>query len=678
MRFDFRFVAITALLLGSACTGASGTKPNAPANPDATQQIPGDAANGGNGGGDANGPAVTPVDAPGEVVLHVRWSNPGATAATMAGYANLPASQVNATISQAVKELLRDGLGGKVDVDAFAKLVRTDAPIDIVLIADMDVSGQVPEPMFAISIGLTSVQAALQASKGSPRSIGEQVWEIGTQDKWGEPCAVAAAIGKAPARLVCADRKKHMEKVAAFVARNVAMKPDPRHDIRVEVSLRGMLDRYGRQWANQAKGLPVLVEEIKIGNPKFDQALMDAADALASEAGALIHDADSFVLDVGLNSNKGAHVGVKLQFAGKQSWMVQAMLDGAQNSGPAPDIVWQVPQSASYVTWGTSGDPKRFDAIVAAAKAMLEGMLEKEKIGSAADRRALGSLVRIVARGKHVPSVMAAGHFQNVNTKPTNIAQVLDDAIGWYLVGFDEKPAAVKRWIQDAVKVYNRPTIQKLVKHELGSYDAKHLPRVKAIVVPPGLGGGGLALEVAIPEIDDPMGSALRAAPGTGKPKRADIKTYLILMGDGARTWVGFAGDKAELVKMMVGVKGVKVAGAKIRDITRLGSRTGLSRMRSESHNSGAFSSLDGVVGMVKPIIYAMMAAPGAGSAATMGKEALKIIAQMPNKGMTPILMFSDVQGGPKPSVTWSLDVARGTLEDIGFVGQSAFDMFAR
>jgi hypothetical protein len=665
MTFYRRIPVALALCGATACSGAPTPKPGG-APPAPTQQIAGDGGDGTGTGVDLGTFDVKPVKAPGEVVLHLRWANPGATAATLAGYANLPGGRINAMLSQAVKELVRDGLSGKVDVSAFSNLVRTDAPVDFVVVADVDAGGQVPDPMVAVSIGLSSVQAALNASKGKPRKIADGVWEIGTQDKWGDPCAVSAAAGKAPARLVCGDRKKHVEKVAAFVSRNVAMKADPPHDIRVEVGLRGLLDRYGRQWANQAKGLPVLMEEAKIGNLKFDQALMDTADALAAEAGALIHDGDSMVIDLGLDATKGAHIGMELKFAGQQSWFVQTMVDGAQNAGPAPDIAWHAPKSSDYVAWGRTGDPKRFDKMFAAVRAMLEGYLEAEKIGSAADRKAMANLIRLVSRSKHVPSVLAWGHFQNSNTKPTSITHVIDDVVGWYLLGYEEKPNEVIKWLREAVKVYNRRTLQKLMKDELGPSDAKHLPKVRAIGPPPGLGGRGLAIEVVVPDLEDPLDSAAGPPAGNAKPKTVDVKMYMLVMGAGSRTWIGVAGDKLELAKLMAGVRA--------KGPSSLSSRSDLAQLKSESHNSGAFTSLTGVVGMVKPVVYALMSSPGAGSAG-FGQEILKVIEQMPNKGTTPIFMFADVTPSAQPTISWSVDVPQGTLEDLGFVLQKGLQM---
>ncbi len=640
------FAAVT------ACNGAT-PQTTQPTVPGVGTQIAAD----GEAGDESDAPFdVSPVAAPGEVVVHLRVKNPHGTLSTLASYANVPGGRANTLIAQGLKGLLRDGLDAKVDVDAFAELVVTDAPLDVVVIADMSQEGQVPEPMLAFSLGLSSVPAALSASKGH-KKLANGVWEIGTQERWGDPCVVAAAAGKAPARLICGERKKHLEKVAAFVARNVPTRPDSAHDLRVEVSLRGILDKYGRQWANQAKGLPVLMGEAKIGIPKFDQALMEAADAVAEEAGALIRDADAFVLEVGVDETKGADVAVQLRFADSQSWTVQALTDGQGAGGPAPEIVWKVPAESEHVFWGRSGDPARFQPALAIGRALLEGAMEKEKLGTAADRQAIASLLRVVQQGKHVPSVVALGHFPGATT-PKNITDIVGDAMGWYLMGFDEKPAEVKKWLEDAVKVYNRPTLQKVLKDELGSSDAKHLPIVKTTAAPAGLGGGALAVEVTIRDLEDPLddGGNPAGPDPTGKPKTVDLKGYLLLIGDGERTWLGVATDKAKLLKLMVGVK----TGA-----NTLANRTDLGRMQTEAHAAGGVTSVAGMVAMIRPAVFALMAAPS-GQAASLGQEIMKIIEQMPHKGRTPIFSFTDVDAGAKPRIDWSVNVPKGSLEDLG------------
>src|SRR5690606_20544918 len=84
--------AVTAGCTAAGCTGAAPPKPDVPANPDQPQKI----ADGDQHAvdDDALDVDVQPVKAPGEVVLHLRWANPSASAATVAGYAHMPASQI--------------------------------------------------------------------------------------------------------------------------------------------------------------------------------------------------------------------------------------------------------------------------------------------------------------------------------------------------------------------------------------------------------------------------------------------------------------------------------------------------------------------------------------------------------------------------------------------------------
>jgi hypothetical protein len=611
---------------------------------------------------------VSPVTPPGELVVHLRWKNPGASANAAASLAGLASVEMNASVQAIVRELVRDGLSDKVDADAFRDHVSLEAPVDVVLIADVQQGGQVPEPIYAVSVPLTSLDRALAASRGRPQQLAPGVWQIGTEDQWGEPCAIAAAAGKAPARLVCADSTTDLQRVAAYTARNVASLPEPPRDLRIDIKLRGLLDKYGRQWANQARGLPVLVEEFKRDVPKFDTALMDAADALAAEAANLIHDADSLVIDAGIDAQKGADVSVQLKFAGAQSWLVKTMIDGADQAGPAPAITWQLPASAQFVSWGKSGDPQRFDPIVKTLHDLLEGFLEAEKFGTAADRDAIAKLLRRVQKGSYVASTMATGHFPP--SAPAaggskTLADIASDVVGWYLVGVDEGPAEMTKWLEDAVKAYNRAGVQQWLKTQAAANgNAQNLPVVKKVAAPAGLGAGSMAVEIIMPQIDDPLSAANPNATG---PTKVDIKATIVLMADGKRTWLGMALDTASLAKLMQGLKGT---GG-----TTLATRTGLDRMKTESHAGGSLASIDGMLGMVTPIIQAIIVAPGTGSISPIAQQALGLLAGMPNQGQTPILMFADVQAGSAPTLSYSLSVPKESFQDLAHLVKGALKL---
>jgi hypothetical protein len=645
--------------LAAACSAA----PPAPAKNDEAIKVVGTAepAGGGVVTGDVD---VSPVPAPGEVVMHLRWKSPATTASTAAALAGLAPSDVHERLRAVVRELVREELGDKVDPELFHDNVHLEAPIDAVLIADTSKGGQVPDLVYALSLGLTSLERALGASRGKPQELARGVWQIGTEDQWGTPCAVAAAAGEAPARLVCADSATALQRVAAFTARNIATLPEPKSDVRLQLELRGVLDKYGRQWANQARGLPVLIEEFKRNVPKFDTALIDVADALAAEAAALTEDLDSIAVDIGLDPNQGAELAFELELAGSRSWLAKTLIDGADRAGPAPAITWRLPASAEFVGWGISGDPQRLDPLLKTGRDMLEGFLEAEQFGAVADREAIAKLLRRVQKGSYVATTMASGHFPPstaaAGTQKT-IADLAGDVVGWYLLGFDEPPAEVTKWLDEGIKVYNRAAVQQWLKAEMGS-SARHLPVLKKVTAPAGLGGGAMAVEITVPQIEDPLANQSNP-PNGGAPQLVDVKATVLVMGDGNRTWLGLALDGKSLAQLMQGLKGT---GG-----TTLASRPGLDRMKTESHAGGALTSIDGVVGMVTPIIHAIMSVPGVGVGG-IGQQVLSMLQQMPNQGKTPIVMFADRVAGSAPKVRWSLSVPKGSIEDIGFLVRGA------
>ena len=613
---------------------------------------------------------VAPVASPGELVLHFRWKNPGETLATAASFANLPPGFINSNLRTVVREALQEAVGGSIDASKMADVVSLDAPIDAVGVADISRAGQVPEPMFAWSIGLTSLQRALAASNGRPEKIADGVWRLGGKDSWGSPCAVAAAAGKTPARLVCAERSRDLA-IAAYVARNVATMPEPAADMHAEIRLRGLLDKYGRMWANQARGLPVLAEELKLDIPSFDEALKDTAEALADEAGAVLADADSIAVDITVNQQKGVQLTFEAAFAGKRSWLVQTMLDGSHLAGPPPEILWVLPKSTEAFAWGHSADPARFAPVLAAGRSLLLGFMQHEKVGSAADRQAIGKLLRLPTK-KYVGSVSASGHFSATPAKAGKaaFADMLDGVVGWHVVGMEDSSAEVKSYLTDMVNVYNRPSLQGMMKKEMGS-DAKHLPRVKITRAPQALGAGSMEVEVTIPQVEDPTDAmGLGAPPVAGpppQPKTIDVKMHILLMADGQRTWMGLAGNRDELAKLMATLKGKGPADS-------LATRSELAGLKRGKHSAGSVTSLDGALGVLKPMVMGFMASAPAGVAGP-GQQVLTMFERLPNKGKTPITAYVDVDAGAKPRTSMTMTVPRETLDDIGFVIQGIMQL---
>jgi hypothetical protein len=596
---------------------------------------------------------VSAVKAPGEVLVHVRWKSPGTTLSTAARFTQFPPSFIEASLRQGIAEAVRELLGARVDAKKFADVVDIDAPFDLIVMLDLS-SGPVPEPMMAMSLGLTSLSAARAAAKGRPAKIAEGVWRLGPQPKpWESHCAIAVAAGRTPARLVCADSEGELKRLASFMARTVPGYPDPKSDLRIELRLRPIFDKYGSQWARQARGLPVLAEEFKNGNPRFDSALMEAAAALADEAGALVHDADSMVIDASLDTSRGAELRFAVRFVGDRSWTVQSMLDMGRNAGPAPDMFWLLPKSSETLSYGRVGNVSRMDPMLKVLRGLLVGSLEEEKFGTAADRSAIAKLLRLPLQSD-AAVVLANGHFSSapVAASQAGVADMMSAAYGWQLVGVEQSPASLRAWLNDAVRVYNRRSLQKIVKKELRG-DAKHTPKVRVVPTSPKLGGGGLTVEIRVPQLIDSSGPM-----GSTTTKGADLRGYVMLMADGKRSWVGAGLDKKGLIDVMKSVKGATPGPGSVS------SRSGLAQLKRERHATVFVTSIEGLINAMKPGMATMML--GRQGASGPMNQIMRAIAGMPHHGQSPILMVGDVNTGAKPSYSGSMRMSRESLIDLG------------
>jgi len=583
--------------------------------------------------------AVTP---PGEVVLHLRWRNPSATVGTLAQFGKIPRSVVDKQLRAGLKEIFADELRDLVDPTALAEAVAIDAPLDAVMTVDTKGMQPIPKPMGAFALGLNSLERAKGAVRSRLEDAGSGIWKLSGGKPWGPQCVIAAAAGKAPARLICADDERQLESIAPFMARNVPMLPDADGDITLKLTMRALLDKYGRKLAQQAKGLPSLAKSEATGIAKLDNALVEAAEAIADEAEALIADLDSAELALKVDANRGITLQGNLRFAGKRSWIAQTAMDGASLAGPAPKIFWHAPMGGTTTMFDQGGDSSRIDPILKSLGAMAEALMEDEKFATRGDRAAITKLLRIPI-GKNVAAVTVTGRVPpKPNAQPDPIALMLD-SVGWYLVGVEEGPAQLRAYLNQAVRTYNRPTLKAALKKELGS-DAKHLPIVKTTRAPASLGAGALAIEISVPNLDGISG------------KKLDVRGHLLMMADGDRTWLGFALDRDALAKLMV--------SAKTTGPATISARNDISVFKSGRHTSGGFMTFSSMIEAMKP---GMMMAMTMGSDDELEKV-MQALEQLPHKGKTPILFLGSAQDGARPTVNFSAVVQRGTLEDAGWL----------
>ncbi|MEM9696330.1 MAG: hypothetical protein AAGA56_27545, partial [Myxococcota bacterium] len=606
-----------------------------------------------------------PVAEPGALLGYGRLRSAGGLVDTVASYAGLPSGLLKSAKREAVQGLLEEFSSGIYDPAALAELVDVEAPIDFVIVADLDKPGPFPKPMAAFSVGLTSFDGAVETSRDKPRPLGPGVTAIGEESEFGDGCAISVAAGRAPARLVCVEEQKNLEVMAPYVARNVAARPDNERDLHIELNFRPLFEKYGTKWSNQIRGLPLMgVGELKQGNATFDDALADMFEGLAKEGQVLITDLDAFALDLSLKKGRGIDVGVELKLRDKQSWVAAGLQEAADKADTPSSMFWQLPKSSLVATFGRAGTDAHSADIVDVLTRLAEGGLELLKVGTGGDRAAIAKTIRS-PWGDKVKMVSASGSFPGkvANIDPDDpFDSLLGGGLTWYLFGLEEPSGTLTTWLKDLAAAYSRPTLQGFLRKEMKG-DAKYLPVVRALPGPFGRGSLDLVMRMTTP----PM-------PPTKGPRKLEI--HVLVMEDAGKTWAAFGADKAALTKLLGSLKGGK-AGA-----DSLGSLPGLARLKGERHTSGSVSSLQAFIDSMMPILESTLTAAsslgGAGSAPNQQLEIVKkILAKLPHQGMSPIISFGEAKGGPAPNMTMTFNVPDETLEDIGYLGKNVFMQFS-
>src|SRR5262249_22306442 len=142
------------------------------------------------------------------------------------------------------------------------------------------------------------VRSALEAG-GPLTELTPGLYRVGNNDGGDLACVLGAAAGTAPARLICGPREKDVAVLGPYLARNLPVAPLPEKDLHAELRFATIDARYGGEIRRAVGLLPNLARMQTINNPHYDQALEEAAQALAGEGAALAGDLDRLTIDLG-------------------------------------------------------------------------------------------------------------------------------------------------------------------------------------------------------------------------------------------------------------------------------------------------------------------------------------------------------------------------------------------
>jgi hypothetical protein len=597
---------------------------------------------------------LSPVPEPADLVGIVRWKNPSATLGVAASTAGVPQMILDAGSREALNEILKDALRGMVDARQLAAVVALDAPVDIAAV--LDPAPRKRDILVAISVGLTSLEQAKDAAAavGTVTEVVPGMWRLGGKDRFGTSCAIAASAGSTPARLVCADREREMMTLAPYLARTMPTLSMPQQaDLHGEFRFIPLEARHGAALRDLLSKAPALAEsQLTRQDSKFDRAIIEAATALADEAGSIATDLDKITVDVTLAPNTGLTAASSLQLRARKSWLAQTLTERPERAGPPPALFWRAPKDSTTAFFGRGSDPSRFTAMLKTLRTLVEAGLATEKIGTPADRKALADLFTLPL-GKDTNTVSASGQLPppaKAGGSPQQRFDALAGSwVGWHLFGADESPAALTKWIKDAVSVYNRPSLLAPVRKGMGK-DASMIPSIKVVPAPAQLGAGSLEVDITVANLPADVLPDVQPQEKSGK---ITFRGYVLLMADGKNTWVAVGTSKDELVKRLLMVKtGAPEAGT-------LAVRAGLEPLRGGNNMSAGFSTIasftSGLPDMLEPMA----------SSDPDVKNVLEAVKNLPNKGEAPILMGTRVTAGGSPRTDIAINMPKKAIEDV-------------
>ncbi len=581
-------------------------------------------------------PDLSPVPTPPELFALARFKKPQTAIETVGAWAHFPFK-------------LRDVL--PAEMKGLESVVAWDAPLEAAMALDPLGEGKVPEPLAVVSIGLTSLDGALEFARAkgqSVRRVRAGVFRVGDSDDLS--CAIGASIGATPARLVCGHRAHDVDGLLNYATRGLPNEPLPNLDFQIELRLETVKKKYEAELGSARLLTGFLLRQVQVDNPRFDRALSDVAYTLVDETTAFVHDLDKVRLDANIDTQKNlTNVRFDLKFAGQKSWLVQASSETLARVEPPPDLFWQLPADSTAASFGVGWNPGRLKPIGRTLADLLDGYLESEKMPSALRDQASHAIEALF--DVNTKQVRAQGELTEIPPDPLLAADYR--VFGWQLAAVEGDPKPMFALFDGLTSALGSRDLARLLKQQLGVEPAL-LPKFSAHGVSvKGFKPGAKAYRVDIPvelfskfaknQLNLPPAPVAPVAKGKAKPVAKAVPLTLIVAYDGERTWVGASPDEKAALKRLESLKDPKAA--------LLRTREGLDALKNTPRAAGGFMTLARFGGQL-----AAMGRDGDGS---------KLVTALPHHGETPILFSYDLNSSG-PEITTGFSVPRAAIEDLG------------
>jgi hypothetical protein len=606
----------SALLVVSLASGCGGSAPSAAKTP-----VPE-----ADGKEDGRGPLeeaadLSPVAAPKNLVLVGRMSRPITVVDTATRWAGLPLS-------------VRQLLGEHAWIEP---VVAWDAPVQA---AGMVEGKSTPEPIFVVTVGLTGVDAAVAALRDqghSLRRVAPGIYQIAGDEP---SCFVAASRGQAPARLVCGENSRAVERLLPYATRGLPDLPASKSDLEIEFTAAPLQQMFAQQLSSLTFLSGFVIRQASIDHAGFDRALADAVYALASEVQVLANDVDRVRIEGKLDEASSViDLSVALGLRSDKSWTGQLLAEAAQRSGPAPESFWMLPDQVNSASYAMNVDPARFKPIARTLGDLADGFLDKQKVPRASREKVKTALADLFTSS--APVVQGEGKLTEAKPAEPTAQQYVADLVGWQLLVSEGPSEPILRAYRGLANVLNDRDLRRMLAKEI-DLDAKLLPSAsERAFAAKGAPAGGRVFTFSVPRgLVEKLNKEASQAP---KAKPSPVQLVLVVVPDGKRTIIVLAPDEK--------IAGERIVAFKAGKEPTLAQRQDLASLRTNRAFAAGFGSLAGIAGQLAS--FAERA--GGGS---------QVLAAVPHRGRTPILSSLVVEKGGGVTVKLNVRLPKAVIED--------------
>lgn len=478
-------------------------------------------------------PDLSPVKRPAEIVVTGRIAQPRQFVDTVTKWSNVPLK---------IEDLLPR------EARALSSAVQWDAPVDLLVALDPFGEGKVPTPLIIGSVGLTSLDAALSAADSlqiPTRKLSPGIYRVG--DFPDVSCALAVAVGKAPARLVCGRGTKDVDFLLPYATRGLPTEAPSGADAELTLQAKPLQDHY----SNDVSGLRLLaglgVRQIALDSPLFDRAVSDAVYGAVDETINFFNDLESVHLEAKLDTKRNVLAGFsEVRLKSDSSWTAGTIAACKPQALPA-DLP-RLPPNATLGAYNPPWPAERYAAIGRIAGDLAEGFLEYEKVPAATRKRV-----------RHFTDAWLSAMPESFSfaMNPTQKDAVGARHAATTLVRLSEPSARVTGMYSDLFGILGDAALKRLVKQKAElKIDDKLWPKlVKKPFKLAGFKAPATLFEVtadtkAWAALDERIARVLKnvlPADGTNEVKRIDV----LVQPDGDHTYVLTGDDPAEMARVM-------------------------------------------------------------------------------------------------------------------------------